>query len=228
VPARGRVGERALGRPSRTAARTALVVSVVGFVGFALVTLLVATWPAFEERDQAVSEAIRERCAPTAGFFRAVTTTGNALPVAIVTTAVFAVLLAMKRRIEAIWFASTIGFGWLLSQVMQAIVSRARPSGVALIPLPDQPSYPSGHATTAGVLFGSLAILAVRHVESLVLRIAAVAAAAFMVLAVGISRVCLGVHFLADIVGGWLLAAGWLGLTTWAALEAESRTEAGE
>lgn len=228
MPERGRVGERVPRRPPRVAARTALVVSIVGIVGFALVTLLVATWPAFEERDQAVSESIRERCAPTAEFFRAVTTTGNALPVALVTTVVFAILLATKRRIEAIWFASTIGFGWLLSQVVQALVSRARPAGVALIPLPDQPSYPSGHATTAGVLFGSLAILAVRHTDSLVLRVAAITAAGFMILAVGISRVCLGVHFLADVVGGWLLAAGWLGLTTWAALEAESRTAEGK
>ena len=38
----------------------------------------------------------------------------------------------------------------------------------------------------------------------------AVAAALVVALAVGTSRVVLGVHWLSDVVSGWLLAAGWL------------------
>ncbi len=41
-----------------------------------------------------------------------------------------------------------------------------------------------------------------------------VAIGALAVLAVGFSRLGLGVHYLSDVVGGWVLGAGWLVTTT--------------
>jgi undecaprenyl-diphosphatase len=37
--------------------------------------------------------------------------------------------------------------------------------------------------------------------------------AAVVVLAIGFSRVFLGVHFASDVVGGWIFGAGWLAAT---------------
>ena len=214
----------------RRTARRALTVSLVGIASFTVLALLVTQSSAFHDVDEAVSASIRERCEPRAEFFAAITKFGNPLPVAIVTTGVFAALLASKRRLEAGWLAATVAGGWLASVLAKAVTARVRPAGVSLIPLPDEPSFPSGHATTAGVLFGSLALLAVRDLKSVWLRALAVGGSVFMILAIGLSRVVLGVHFLADVVAGWVLAASWLGLTTWQALEIEARRleEAGD
>ena len=61
-------------------------------------------------------------------------------------------------------------------------------------------SFPSGHTQSAAAFFTSLALL--------VRRAWAVAAAAVLMLAVGISRVYLGVHWPADVLGGLVLGTG--------------------
>jgi undecaprenyl-diphosphatase len=47
-----------------------------------------------------------------------------------------------------------------------------------------------------------------------VARVAAVALAALMVLAIGFSRVALGVHFASDVLAGYVLGAAWVAALT--------------
>ncbi len=58
-------------------------------------------------------------------------------------------------------------------------------------------SFPSGHSSTAAAAYGTLAFFRPR------LR----ALAVLLSLLVGISRVCLGVHYPTDVLGGWALGA---------------------
>jgi undecaprenyl-diphosphatase len=43
-----------------------------------------------------------------------------------------------------------------------------------------------------------------------------VGAAALLVFAIGLSRIALGVHFLSDVIGGWLLGLAWISITAYA------------
>lgn len=61
-------------------------------------------------------------------------------------------------------------------------------------------SFPSGHTTTAAAFYGSLAILWKKRPLSI--------AAAFIILAVGISRLYLGVHWPIDVFAGLLVGTG--------------------
>jgi len=47
-------------------------------------------------------------------------------------------------------------------------------------------------------------------------RKAAIGLAAAIVLAIGITRIGLGVHYVSDVLAGWLLGAAWLGITAYA------------
>jgi undecaprenyl-diphosphatase len=62
--------------------------------------------------------------------------------------------------------------------------------------------FPSGHTANAVVIWGLLALLAVRH------RGASAAMAAFLGITVGLSTIYLGTHWVSDVVAGW--AAGGL------------------
>ena len=46
------------------------------------------------------------------------------------------------------------------------------------------------------------------------MRRASAAAVALVIVAVGLSRVFLGVHWPSDVLGGWLLGAGWVATAT--------------
>jgi membrane-associated phospholipid phosphatase len=78
-------------------------------------------------------------------------------------------------------------------------------------------SYPSGHASTAALFFGSWLIYAGFAGSWHGLAIAAVALLALWIAGIDWSRLALGAHYPTDVAGGTLFGLGWLSLL-WAAL----------
>lgn len=78
-------------------------------------------------------------------------------------------------------------------------------------------SYPSGHATTAIVFFGSWLVYGSFAGAGNPAAAAAVALTAVFIVGIDWSRLALGAHYPSDVAGGTLFGCGWLTLT-WAAL----------
>ena len=97
----------------------------------------------------------------------------------------------------------------LLNTVVKSSVHRLRP--VLTDPVAREPglSFPSGHAQAAMVGYGVLLLVFLPILHG-VWRTVAVATAVFMVLAIGFSRIALGVHYLSDVIGGFILGAAWV------------------
>jgi len=95
----------------------------------------------------------------------------------------------------------------LASGILKRLIRRPRPEGAAkLFYLSfDRHSFPSGHATRVGGLVVVLGAM-VSPWGTLAL--------ALWGLAVGVSRVALGVHFAGDVAAGWLLGV-FLGSVLW-------------
>lgn len=127
---------------------------------------------------------------------------------------VLAVVLWLRRaRRLALWAAATIAGGALIDVVLKAAVGRARPHFTHPVALAPGGSFPSGHAFTSAlaagiVLLWALPLLSPRG------KAAAWSAAVLVPLTVGVSRVALGVHWVSDVVGGWLLGVGLLAATS--------------
>jgi len=113
----------------------------------------------------------------------------------------------------AVWILVTIAGEAALDISLKAVFGRVRPSFKDPIVHASGGSYPSGHA------FGSLVgcaviVLVVLPLLSRGWRRVIVAAAVVVVLLVGFSRVALGAHYVTDVLGGWLVGAAWVALTT--------------
>ncbi|MGW0606773.1 phosphatase PAP2 family protein [Streptomyces sp. NPDC002644] len=107
----------------------------------------------------------------------------------------------------ALWLVATVAVAAVLQQVLKAAVDRPRP--VWSDPVDDArfAAFPSGHAMTATVCCGLLLWVVRREGVGPRRWRAAVATAVVSVVGVGLTRVWLGVHWLSDVVGGWLLGA---------------------
>ena len=123
-----------------------------------------------------------------------------------------ALVLWRARRwvVAAGWTAALVG-GGLLNLALKDVVRRARPADADLFLVGHSWSFPSGHAMGSLLCYGMLAylLLVYRH-PSPWLRPVIVAGAVALVLLVGVSRVCLGVHYVSDVLAGWTAGALWL------------------
>ncbi len=184
--------------------------------GFGLLLMLVRfRVDALYDADHGVAAAANELVAarpPVVTVLEAVSRLGGR-PVLFWLVTVAVVLLLVRRRTRLAVYVVVAGIGaLLLDPSVKALVGRLRP--VVDVPVAAAPgnSFPSGHALGSMVAYGALLLVflpAVRRRR----RPLAIALVALVVLAIGATRVLLGVHFVSDVLAGWLLGAAWLGVT---------------
>ncbi len=124
--------------------------------------------------------------------------------------------LAARRAWRlALWAALTAAASGLIGLLVKKVVARTRPA------LPDPVahaggfSFPSGHAMTA-MTCCAVALLVLLPVVPRSWRPVAWFAALVPVVGVGFTRVALGVHWVSDVLGGWLLGLALVVATAWA------------
>ncbi|MBV2352854.1 phosphatase PAP2 family protein [Streptomyces sp. J2-1] len=125
----------------------------------------------------------------------------------------------------AMWLATTVAVSAVVQQALKAAVGRPRPHWSDPVAVARYAAFPSGHAMTATVVCGLLLWLLHRYGAARPVRRTALAVAVVSVLGVGLTRVWLGVHWLSDVVGGWLLGALLVAVAV-AVLEGRTRTGA--
>ncbi len=115
------------------------------------------------------------------------------------------VLWRRAAQAAAMWAASTMVVGTLLGAVLKLIVSRARPSLDAPVATATGFSFPSGHALNAALGVSLLVALLWRPACDRGRRALLLGVGALLIVATGVDRVLLGVHFPSDVVAGWLV-----------------------
>lgn len=194
-------------------AGAAVIVGGIALACFAALAAGLLLAPAFISLDMAASEAIRSIRIPGLKEAAIAATWIGSFWQMTVLTAVAAAIFALKgKRASALMLAIAVPLGAGLANLLKLIFMRARPAVDALIDMPDSYSFPSSHAVTSFVFFGALAFLALLHRTNLRRATVYVALCVFAAASVALSRVYLGVHFLGDAVGGWLVGSAWLSL----------------
>ena len=136
------------------------------------------------------------------------------------------VLLALHRhnwRAVAVGWTLVMGGGKLVEAVLKHTFHRTRPIGALEQLHSASYSYPSGHSMGAMIGYGLLAYMVLRRVRQPTARAAVTATAALIILAVGLSRLILAVHYFTDVIGGYAAGAVWLALSLVAVEAARER-----
>lgn len=91
------------------------------------------------------------------------------------------------------------------------LAGRARPpQSLAVPPFESSPSFPSGHTLNATVVLGLTAYLLVIWIRKRRWRAVVIVLLGLLIVAMGLSRVYLGHHWLTDVIAGWAIGLGWL------------------
>jgi membrane-associated phospholipid phosphatase len=121
------------------------------------------------------------------------------------------VLLVRERAWVDLGFflAASVG-SQLVVALLKSVFDRERPGLGSVVELPASASFPSGHATAGIAGVGALVVLASERLPSRRARAWLWSLAGVVGLAIGLSRIALGVHFVTDVVAGWCLGLAWL------------------
>lgn len=134
--------------------------------------------------------------------------------------------LWLQGRKRSMWVVlASVGSGQVLSSLAKLGFDRPRPDLVPHGMVTYTTSFPSGHSMMSAVTYLTLAVMLARMQPTAALRTYVVAVAIVLVVAIGVSRVYLGVHWPTDVLAGWTAGAGWA-LACWLAANwAETRAK---
>ena len=147
---------------------------------------------------------------------RDLTALGSVVVLATITLAAAAYLVLAGKRHAALFLLVAVGGGIVLGFALKAVFERPRPDLVAHAARVFTASFPSGHSLMAAVTYLTLGALLARVEPRRRLKLYLIGLAVVVSLAVGISRVYLGVHWPSDVIAGWALGASWA-MLCWAA-----------
>jgi membrane-associated phospholipid phosphatase len=125
-----------------------------------------------------------------------------------------------RRWYLAAWLIAVAVAENVIAPLTKYALNRPRPHWLHPITVEHSLSYPSGHATAAGMFLVATTLLALTTTESSHRRRVGIATVALVYAVVSADRVFLGVHYLSDVIGGNLLGAaisliGWVAMLHW-------------
>jgi membrane-associated phospholipid phosphatase len=196
-----------------------LIAVIAAGLGFGTLLLLVRYhWNPMLHLDQSVANGLN-RAVSAHPFAVQVATAvsrlgGRGVLIPLVVLAIVVLLIRRRPRL-AIYLAVTGLGAVILDPSLKTLVGRVRPVVADPVAHGHGNSFPSGHALGSTIVYGMLTLVflaVVRHRW----RGWFVGLAALIVVAIGASRVALGVHFVSDVLAGWLLGAAWICVTAYA------------
>lgn len=182
-------------------------------VPFGLTVLLVEDrWAPLLRVDDGARDSLHGYVLTHPGFLaamRLISGSGSAAAWIVVLTLVAAWLLWRRLPRLVVFVVITAAGSSLLNVLVKTAVHRLRPVVTHPVALAHGLSFPSAHAQAAVVGYAVLLLVFLPILQG-AWRRCAVTCAVVAVSAIGFSRVALGVHYVTDVAGGYVLGAAWV------------------
>ncbi len=114
-----------------------------------------------------------------------------------------------NHRAAVLLLGSTVG-ALLLNDLLKRVFDRARPDAILQSARVFSSGFPSGHAALSCATYLSAAILIASTTAAHRARIFLLWSAALIVVAIGFSRIYLGLHYPTDVLAGWCVGGAWV------------------
>jgi undecaprenyl-diphosphatase len=139
-----------------------------------------------------------------------VTALGNFATLTVIVLAVSVFLWLTHHKLSVGLLLLAVLGGNVVNGLLKGLFDRPRPTVVEWGTEVASASFPSGHSMGAFVAYASVAYLGGRLEPTPRLRWTTWGIAALLILAIGFSRMYLGVHYPSDVIGGYLAGLAWL------------------
>ena len=118
-------------------------------------------------------------------------------------------LIFLKNKKTGIHIAINLGLSALVNFTIKQIIQRPRPVGHRII---DESGYslPSGHSMVSMAFYGFLIYLIYKNVKNKYLKTTLIILLTILIISIGVSRIYLGVHYVSDVLAGFLVAIAYL------------------
>lgn len=118
-------------------------------------------------------------------------------------------IIGLKNKKYGFLISINLICSFFLSQILKFIIQRERPVGYNLI-IEKGFSFPSGHSMVSTAFYGFLIYLIYCYLKNKKIKVSLIIFLSILILSIGISRVYLGVHYMSDVVSGFLLSISYL------------------
>lgn len=184
---------------------TNIILSSIAFVGFIAIMILVLCDYTFKIDKFNVAIA-NNRNSFWTGFFKIFTHLGSFYSLAFL--AIVGVVLmwfVIKNKRQSAFYAGTFAIVCIANFVIKQIVKRVRPEHLMIIEETGF-SFPSGHAMMTFAFFALAIHFVWKLIKNKPLKITLISIFSATIALIGFSRIYLGVHYLTDIIAGFLIS----------------------
>ena len=135
-----------------------------------------------------------------------ITNLGHGIPLVLIT---LLIMFLVKNKRFGILVGTNLVTVVIINNILKLIVRRDRPT---IFPIIDEIGYsfPSGHSMVSMAFYGFIIYLIYKNVKNRKIKWLLIPLISFLIIIIGISRIYLGVHYVSDVLAGFLIAIAYL------------------
>lgn len=143
------------------------------------------------------------KCTNVTNVFKIITTLGNTRFI-IFSNIIIVIFYAFIKKNSLLLIPFSSILSPIINNILKFIFRRPRPDEIYRLITESNYSFPSGHAMISILFYGSIIVLINR--SNIKHKIVLNTLIILIILLIGITRVYLGVHYVSDIIGGYLIS----------------------
>ena len=185
-----------------------LIITTIIFIVFIVYSILVKL-NVFNKIDSSVeSFVIGIRQNNLTKIFSIITNLGSATALIAITLVILLVAIIKHHRLPISTMINLPSI-FIINEITKAIIRRPRPTGIHLVEATGF-SYPSGHTIVSLAFYGFIMKSLCERIKNKSLKIIINIMGITLIILISLSRIYLGVHYLTDIIAGYILGTTYL------------------